>query len=825
VAPPPLGRLLPVARRLKQLADSEARARAHRAPLQQHTVLYESFGGNGLLCNPEAIFRGLLDADGLQHLRHVWALTDPGAYRDSTAEFASHPRVSVVRRGSRSYYRTLATAKYLVNNATFPQPFSKRDGQVYLNTWHGTPIKAMGYDVPGGAFAARNVVRNLVCADYLLAPNDDTAAMYLHAYRMTNAFEGRLLDVGTPRIDRQFGSDRAVVSDRLAAQGIKLDPDAEVVLYAPTWRGDFDRPDGDIAQLREVVDALRARADRRNQVVLLKVHERAYAHAQRHPGLRGTLVPNAIPTNELLAGTDVLITDYSSVWVDFLATGRPMLFYAPDLDEYVAERHVNLAPEHWPGPVARTVDELAAHLHEVAGAREPLASYAERYAAARTRFCPHEDAAATERVIDIVFRDAAGAAGAVRAGARDGRTRLLVHLGSLQPNGITSAALALLRTIDHHRYDVSAWYAQTGTAGQLDMARQIDPRVRLFVLPPWLTGSKVRVRAQIALARLSRAGRRALAAGSRELMRAEWTRAFGASRYEHVIDFSGYEPYWIKLLTARPGGSLSIWLHNDIAAELTNPRRSRRLRSRLRGAAALFGRADHLVSVSRALCEVNAAGLGAWASHERFGYARNTIDAARILGAAGDAAPSAAPTFISVGRLSAEKNHLRLIQAFRIVHDAHPATRLVIVGDGPLLGELRAAVAQLGLDGAVELTGHQPNPYPAMRAAGCFVLSSDYEGQPVVLLEALVLGLPIVVTRFGSVDDTLPAGSGLVVEREVDALAAGMQRFLDGDVPRTTFDAARYNDEVIAEFYRAIDAEPDTEAGAGGEAAAPPPTW
>jgi glycosyltransferase involved in cell wall biosynthesis len=308
-------------------------------------------------------------------------------------------------------------------------------------------------------------------------------------------------------------------------------------------------------------------------------------------------------------------------------------------------------------------------------------------------------------------------------------------------------------------------------------------------------------------------------------MRAEWTRAFGASRYEHVIDFSGYEPYWIKLLTVRPGGSLSIWLHNDIAAELTNPRRSRRLRSRLRGAAALFGSADHLVSVSRALCEVNAAGLGAWASHERFGYARNTIDAARILGAAGDAAPSAAPTFISVGRLSAEKNHLRLIQAFRIVHDAHPATRLVIVGDGPLLGELRAAVAQLGLDGAVELTGHQPNPYPAMRAADCFVLSSDYEGQPVVLLEALVLGLPIVVTRFGSVDDTLPAGSGLVVEREVDALAAGMQRFLDGDVARTSFDAARYNDEVIAEFYRAIGAEPDTEAGAGGEAAAPPPTW
>jgi glycosyltransferase involved in cell wall biosynthesis len=112
-----------------------------------------------------------------------------------------------------------------------------------------------------------------------------------------------------------------------------------------------------------------------------------------------------------------------------------------------------------------------------------------------------------------------------------------------------------------------------------------------------------------------------------------------------------------------------------------------------------------------------------------------------------------------------------------------------------------------------------------MRAADCFVLSSDYEGQPVVLLEALVLGLPIVVTRFGSVADTLPSGCGLVVERDADALAAGMRQFLAGAVPAASFDAAGYNAEVIGEFYRAIGAEPAAESRPGAEAAAPPPTW
>jgi glycosyltransferase involved in cell wall biosynthesis len=628
---------------------------------------------------------------------------------------------------------------------------------------------------------------------------------------MTNAFEGRLVSVGTPRIDRQLGTDRTTARARLAAHGIDVGAAAEIVLYAPTWRGDFDRPDDDVEQLRRVVELARAP----HRAVLLKVHERVYDHARRHPELRDVLVPNALPTNELLAGVDVLVTDYSSVWVDVLATGRPVLFHAPDLDEYATSRRFNLEPEQWPGPISRTPDDLRAHLDEAAGSG-PAPAYAQRYAAARTRYCPNEDGAATERVLDVVFRNR-GAHYDVRGGFRDGRTRLLVHLGSLQPNGITSAALSLLHAIDTDRFDVSAWFAETGRAGQLETARLIDERVRLFVLPSWPTGSKVRVRARIATARRPGRGQRALAASAAELMRVEWTRAFGVSSYEHVIDFSGYEPYWIKLLTARPSGSLSIWLHNDIAAELTNRRRSGRLRSRLRGAVALYRTADHLVSVSRTLSEVNANALRAWAPPERFTYARNAVDAERIRAAAGErvARPTAVQTFITVGRLSAEKNHLRLVDAFRAVHEASPATRLVIVGDGPLLPELRARVAELGLAGAVELTGAQDNPFPAMRAADCFVLSSDYEGQPMVLLEALVLGLPVIATRFDTVLDALPAGCGLIVERDVDALAAGMQRFLSGEVAPAPFDAARYNAEVRAEFCRAI----------GADAARGPGTW
>ena len=199
-------------------------------------------------------------------------------------------------------------------------------------------------------------------------------------------------------------------------------------------------------------------------------------------------------------------------------------------------------------------------------------------------------------------------------------------------------------------------------------------------------------------------------------------------------------------------------------------------------------------------------------------YARNTINAGRVLGLAADAAAhdAAEPgvrTFVTAGRLSPEKNHERLVRAFALVHAAHPDTRLLVLGTGPLHGRLQDVIAELGLRGSVTLAGYQANPYAIMAGADCFVLSSDYEGQPIALLEALVLGLPIVTTAFDSVRGSLPDGTGLVVARDTDALAAGMAAFLRGEVANPPFDHVAYNAAAMAEFYRAIGADrPDAAA-------------
>jgi glycosyltransferase involved in cell wall biosynthesis len=243
----------------------------------------------------------------------------------------------------------------------------------------------------------------------------------------------------------------------------------------------------------------------------------------------------------------------------------------------------------------------------------------------------------------------------------------------------------------------------------------------------------------------------------------------------------------------------------------------------------LYEQYDHLVSVSPTLSEINRTGLAEFAAQSKFVSALNTVDAEHILEHAeadlrtiafdeetgtvpawADAlsADDDITTFVNVGRLSPEKNQARLIRAFAPVHRENPKTRLVIVGSGPLADDLAALVAELHLEGAVHLTGMQSNPHAIMAHADCFVLSSDYEGQPMVILEALVLGLPIVTVDFASAANALPKGSGLVVPQSVEGVTAGLEAFLRGEVPSSVLDYTAYNRKAVGQFYRAIGAEP-----------------
>ena len=199
-------------------------AKCRTLPIEDNVVLYESFDGNGMLDNPLSIFCELLKDPDFAELKHVWVIADAKVYAESMAEYAGHPCVSFVTYKSKEYFDRLSTAKFLVNNTSFPREFAKRPGQVYVNTWHGIPLKRMGYDVPDGATGARNIVRNLVAADYLVSANAYmTDVMYKQAFKLDGIYRGTVIQAGYPRIDGQFLNEhgQARVREGTALQGCR----------------------------------------------------------------------------------------------------------------------------------------------------------------------------------------------------------------------------------------------------------------------------------------------------------------------------------------------------------------------------------------------------------------------------------------------------------------------------------------------------------------------------------------------------------------------------------------------------------------------------
>jgi CDP-glycerol glycerophosphotransferase (TagB/SpsB family)/glycosyltransferase involved in cell wall biosynthesis len=817
--PPALSKL---ARLASRTVSAEQVAIARMLPVRPRTVLYESFAGNGALCNPEAIFRALLTDPDFADVHHVWSISDADAEAALRREFGGARNVRIVRRGTAAYWRALSTAGYLINNATFPPAFGKRTGQIYVNTWHGTPLKLMGFDMPGGALESANTLRNFLSADYLLSANPFmTEVMYESAYQLRNVFRGRIVEEGYPRIDRQqVGASEAAAAVRAAlADAMRVDlAGKRIVLFAPTWRGvSFQSPDADLAHLADQAAALQSRLGG-DAVVLVKTHQVVHELARAVPALARLLVPNTMPANVLLGIADALVTDYSSIFFDFLSTGRPVGFLVPDGDAYTAERGTYLPLDELPGPVSTDASELGDAL---AALMTPGADRHDRYADWAGRFTPYEDGHATARVIDIVFRGRTDGY-RVRAATRDDRPRLLFYLGGIRMNGITTSAVNLLNALDPERYDITALMAFPRGETTRRNQQRLHPGIRQVFRVGGMNGLKARQVLRRVADRSTDPLRAHRRLGHRALWHDEWVRIFGSAKFDWVADFSGYSPFWAHLMLHSPRAVRAIWLHNEMAAdrERTVAGRQPFLHS-LGRVFAMYRAYDQLVSVSPALTELNRAELADYAPPERFRTLRNLPD---VIGTAdgslrtsvegADAQPVEAwrpalelpgmRRFVTVGRLSTEKNHARLIRAFADIHAAEPSTQLFIVGGGPLWGALSDQVREAGLGDSVFLTGPQEDPIAIMRHCDCFVLSSDYEGQPMVLIEAAQLALPIVSTAFGSAAGALPGDQMLIVPRDDDALASGMRAFLAGEIAPAHLDVREYTAEVLSQFDELI---------------------
>ncbi|MFT3888590.1 MAG: glycosyltransferase [Arachnia sp.] len=825
------------ARKLSALTSTFA-AYVRSKPVDPLLVFYESSAGAGMICNPLAIFRTLLADPSRAHLRHVWSINSPEEQDRLTRLHREHRNVTFVLRDSDEYLRALATAGHIVQNTSYPSYFAKRPGQVCVNTWHSTTVKKLGYDVPDGNIQTRNVIRSILISDFLVSPNPFMTRIFRESYRLQDLFPGKLLEMGYPRNDLTLNTSRDDAVRELQAHGVTVDPAKKIILYAPTWRGpSVSEVQVDTDQLLGFRDELLATIDTDSYQVLIKPH--AYTHTAMSDEDRasGNYIPRQLDTNTLLAAVDILISDYSSVYFDFLLTDRPVLFYIPDQEEYAADRGVYFSFDELPGPVSEDTAEIASWINRIDDIEE---QYRERLRAAKAWACGNDDGHAAERVVSAVF-DRARVPGIIEDFLPPAKPRLLFYVSGFGQNGVSSAFRALVKRIDLDAYDVTVWGMLQSEASRQNFRAlsgvRAMPRFGTFALTRWEAyGIEYATRYGLngPLSRVFRPQR---------ALEREYRRSFGDADFDYIIDFSGYGALYPTVLRVGAKAKKIVWQHQDLAADIRNgsKRKLKNYRSNhvsLTGMRDVYAAFDAVVSCGSHVMEVNRERLSTRATAKKFTYVDNMVEADRVrsliseeppfelpghivldAGSSGGASrallvPDSPPSpesdqpyvkFVTVGRLSPEKNHEALIRGFARFAKEYDNARLYIVGGGDLEAPLTSLCTSLGLDQLVTLTGHVDNPFALARQCDCFILPSLYEGFGLVVPEMRMLGLPIILADFDAAASvSVPNGQHTIGTEPAD-IYGGLKAYVDGRVPTSyEFDVDAYNDEAYQQFERLL---------------------
>lgn len=357
---------------------------ASRAADGRHTVVFGSWRGY-YADNPRAISEELWRRRS--PVTQVWLLNE------SAGPIPDY--VSAVDTSSPEAVAQLEEASYIVSNDVLPHDFRKRRTTTYLQTWHGTPLKRIAFDVVNPVFpeAADYEIwlpRDVARWDVLISPNRYATDVLRSAFR----FDGEVIETGYPRNDMLLSADRDGIRARIREE-LNLAEDTTVVLYAPTWRDpDPFRLELDLEQMR--------RALGEHCVVLVRAHWLVAATVE------SLAMPNCLDVSgyqdlrELYLAADVLLTDYSSAMFDFAVTGKPMLFLVYDLALYrdgLRGFYFDFEA-HAPGPLLTSTAAVIEALRDLDSITE---RFAEAYAAFRERFCHREDGRASARVVDALF--------------------------------------------------------------------------------------------------------------------------------------------------------------------------------------------------------------------------------------------------------------------------------------------------------------------------------------------------------------------------------------------------------------------------------------
>lgn len=368
-------------------------------------ILFEVFGGRSYACSPKAIYEYMIHDKRFQDYTFVWAFKDIESHRHSF-----DAKTILIQSKSKEYYQYLSKAKYWVVNSLVEPAIKKKKNQIYVQCWHGTPLKRLRYDiaVEGSVLNTIEEIRkrndlDAIKFDYFISPSKYCTEKFTSAFNLKKLKkENIIIEEGYPRNDYLLNYKKTDAEK--IKKSLNISKNKKVILYAPTFR-DNQHTSGIGYTYNLGIDFSKLKKEFEKEYIILFRTHYYVANSFDFKNYEGFIydVSNYDDINELYIISDLLITDYSSVFFDFANLKKPIIFYMYDLDEYkskLRDFYINL--NILPGPIVETEKKL---ISEIKSINKYDKIYAKKYDKFNETFNFLDDGNAAKRVVEVIFCD------------------------------------------------------------------------------------------------------------------------------------------------------------------------------------------------------------------------------------------------------------------------------------------------------------------------------------------------------------------------------------------------------------------------------------
>lgn len=364
-------------------------------------VYFRTFSGRGYSDSPKAMYEYMLTAPEYRDFRFVWCFKEPEKFA-----FLKNDRTELVKFRTKADNKALRKAKYWITNYRMLNYQYPRKGQIYVQCWHGTPLKRLGYDLESSDNVMNSMaeIREKYRSDakkftYIISPSPFCTEKFASAWNLVKTGQmHKIIEEGYPRNDRLINTTPAEREELRKSLGVE---GKKVILYAPTWR-DNQHTSGEGYTYKTEVDFDKLQRELGDEYVILFRAHYLVANSFDFAKYRGFVqdVSSYSDINELYIAADILITDYSSVFFDYANLRKPVIFYMYDLEEYANNlRGFYISLDELPGPIVRDEDALIKEVRKTDGWKPD-----EKYEQFCEKYNPKDDGHASERVLAKIIR-------------------------------------------------------------------------------------------------------------------------------------------------------------------------------------------------------------------------------------------------------------------------------------------------------------------------------------------------------------------------------------------------------------------------------------